>query len=67
MSATKSCIFRILALDCRDCSAGRFLFSKVPDLRAAEEFKAEAEGKATKIHPTNGDTSPSGYFHNFFM
>jgi FHS family L-fucose permease-like MFS transporter len=25
-----------------------FLFAKIPDLRAAEEFKAEAEGKATK-------------------
>ncbi|HWY31198.1 MAG TPA: L-fucose:H+ symporter permease [Candidatus Acidoferrum sp.] len=25
-----------------------FIFAKIPDLRAAEEFKAEAEGKATK-------------------
>ena len=25
-----------------------FIFAKVPDVRAAEEFKAEAEGKATK-------------------
>jgi MFS transporter, FHS family, L-fucose permease len=25
-----------------------FIFSKIPDLRATEEFKAEAEGKATK-------------------